>query len=384
MGCFEIIRVEKLKTMACVKRSALHTFREIPVENAISEKMVENDFFDKKSADDVFQAVASRIATLDKKDKQAVRCVEFFISASPEQFEAGGCLHDREAQNRYFDDALNWIREKHGSENVVCHAVHRDEKTPHLVVYAVPVVKREAGTRKRSFVRKGVGRVTEDVPVPERTELGCKAFYGDPNSFKKLQDDFHAGVGRGHGLDRGVSRADARKHKKTAVWYAEEQAKLDAAKKELDRQKANLDVLGGKVEAGRVAHNEQMKKLNAAIEAHNLKSQNFKQEKADFEADKAASLAALAEIKLNLSQRETDLKANEDSLVQRVITERIRPVEIKLKADIAAFKEDRAAFRTEAAEFQEMTKSYTPGQIVDGIKSLEKANVKPLGRSGGR
>ena len=372
MGCFEIIRVEKLKTMASVKRSALHTFREIPVENAISEKMAENDFFDKKS-DDVFQAVASRIATLDKKDKQAVRCVEFFISASPEQFEAGGCLHDREAQNRYFDDALNWIREKHGSENVVCHAVHRDEKSPHLVVYAVPVVKREAGTRKRSFVRKGVGRVTEDVPVPERTELGCKAFYGDPNSFKKLQDDFHAGVGRVHGLDRGVSRADARKHKKTAVWYAEEQARLDAAKKELDRQKANLDVLGGKVEAGRVAHNEQMKKLNAAIEAHNLKAQNFKQEKADFEADKAASLAALAEIKLDLSKRETVLSDKESTLVNRVMVERIEPLQAKIKANIAAF-------RKEVAEFQDMTKGYTPGQVLDGIKSLEKANVKPQGR----
>ena len=256
MANFEIIRIEKLKTMACVKRSALHTFREIPVENAIAELQSENTYRGENSAEGVCQAVHAEISVASNKDKQAVRCVEFFVSASPEQFEPGGKFHDRAAQDKYFGDALKWIKDKHGAEQVVCHAVHRDEKTPHLVVYAVPIVHVAEKIRKRSVGVKG-GAVGErrliDEVVPAHTELSCKAYYGKPDAFKKLQDEFHAAVGLKNGLDRGVSRAEGRKHKKTAVWYAEKEAGILARELALatGEQQLALDrkELAGKGEA---------------------------------------------------------------------------------------------------------------------------------------
>jgi hypothetical protein len=238
MANFEVFRVERLKTMGNVRASGLHNFREIEVENAISEHFDKNEFTEVKSAEMLFQAVSSRISEVDKKDKQACRCLEFFVSASPEQFAENGKLHDIEDQKRYFDSALNFIKEKHGAENVVCHSVHRDEKSPHMIVYAVPVVTKEARKKKQSVALKksevggpldeGKGRRTFLVDLPAHTELSAKAFYNCPAALSLLQDEFHAGVGEPSGLDRGISRTEALKHKKTHVHYAEEQAKLDA------------------------------------------------------------------------------------------------------------------------------------------------------------
>lgn len=253
MANFEIVRVEKLKTMACVKRSALHTFREIEVKNAVTEKFSDNHF-ELKSAEEVYQAVRDRIEKIDKKDKQAVRCVEFFVGASPEVFEPGGRLETRQAQDKYFSDALEWIKEKHGSENVVCHAVHRDEKSPHLIVYVVPVEQVKEKIRKRSVGLKGgkVGerRLIEEV-VPAHSELSCKAYYGNPNAFQKLQDNFHAAVGMENGLDRGISRVEGRNHKETSQWYEEQRIDIENKKKALAAREAAVS--GKEIELNQLA-----------------------------------------------------------------------------------------------------------------------------------
>lgn len=243
MSNFAIIRVERLKTMGNVKASALHTFREIETGNAISEKFDDNEFVGAKDAEGVYQAVFARIDKIEKKDKQATRCLEFFISASPEQFAENGALHDQESQKRFFDESLNFIKNKHGAENVVFHAIHRDEKSPHMVVYAVPVVHREAHTRKRSVGVKGGGRTLKEEFVPAANELSAKAYYHCPAALSLLQDDFHAGVGKGFGLDRGISRVQALKNKRPAKWYAEQQALLDARTAAIALKEKELEAL---------------------------------------------------------------------------------------------------------------------------------------------
>ena len=42
-------------------------------------------------------------------------------------------------RKRIFDKAKKWLKDKHGSENVVGLSIHRDETTPHLVAYVVPI-----------------------------------------------------------------------------------------------------------------------------------------------------------------------------------------------------------------------------------------------------
>ena len=36
-------------------------------------------------------------------------------------------------------DSLEWLRKRHGSDNVVGWSIHRDEQAPHLAVYVVPL-----------------------------------------------------------------------------------------------------------------------------------------------------------------------------------------------------------------------------------------------------
>jgi len=266
MANFEIIRVEKLKTMAAVKRSGLHTFREIPTGNAIPEKMDKNQFLGAKTAEELYQRVVSRIGKVDKVDKQAVRCLEYFVSASAEKFEPGGSLSKAKEQAQFFNDALDWIRAKHGG-NVVSVAVHKDEKTPHLVVYVVPVVQVAEKTRKRSVNQKGGGRRIVETTVPAHTELSSKSFYGELGAYKQLQDDFHAAVGQKHGLDRGISRVEGKRRKKTAQWYEEKEREIEAREKALEAQEANLEAREAKLEEERLLLKAKEDAVNADIEA---------------------------------------------------------------------------------------------------------------------
>ena len=48
------------------------------------------------------------------------------MSASPEAINA----KTREEQDAYFADALKYIQDKHGAENVAYAGIHRDESTP--------------------------------------------------------------------------------------------------------------------------------------------------------------------------------------------------------------------------------------------------------------
>ena len=115
--------------------------------------------------------------------------VEFLVTASPEVMKE----KTREAQDSYFADALKYLQDKHGAENVVFAGVHRDETTPHMYAYV--------------------------VPIDERGKLNCRHFYGAKNALSELQSDFHAKVGEVHGLDRGIKGSKAR-HTSIQEYYA--------------------------------------------------------------------------------------------------------------------------------------------------------------------
>ena len=381
---FQIIRVERLKTMGNVKSSALHTFREIPTENAISDKTAKNVIVGPKTADGVYQAVFERIAQLDKKDKQATRCLEFVVTASPEDFAEDGALSSRSVQMRYFQNSLDFLRKKHGRENVVCAAVHQDEKTPHMAVYVVPVVDREARQRKRSVNVKGGGRTTIIEDVPAQAELSAKAYYHCPAALAQLQDDFHAGVSRSFGLERGVSRIKGLRHKRPAEWYAEQQtglnvaanrlatreeditwnfdkldqhwkmleadkarlapekARLDAFVNDLAVQKRNLDSLGGALAADRRRLDLDRQRLDQeAVELAKRIAESYRLK--DSLADQKAAL--------DMEEQEGGVKV---AMALELLKEREKGLDDRealldgykaaLNADIAAFQADRVAY----------------------------------------
>lgn len=185
-----IIRVAKLKTIGNIAASGHHTFRETPTPNADGDRTAMNILGGAENTLDLVNAVRGRLP--DKHRKDAVLCLEYLVSASPEHFGDDW----RERQNHgesYFSDSLDWLKKKHGAENIVCSNVQLDERTPHMVVYVVP--------------RLADGR------------LSAKEFTGGKAKLTKLQTDFAKDVGQRHELERGIEGSKAR-HTTVKEYYS--------------------------------------------------------------------------------------------------------------------------------------------------------------------
>ena len=186
---YAILRTKKLKSFGALARSARHTFREQPTPNSDPAMRGRNRTVGAHGTGSLLQAMKSRLP--DKRRRDAVLCIEYLITASPEAFmRHGGNLDD--LGSGYFSDALTWLKKRHGAENVVSSTVHLDESTPHLVAYVVPRTKD--------------GR------------LSCRDFLGGVAKLRKMQDEFHAACGSRRGLERGVIGSKA-KHGDVAAFY---------------------------------------------------------------------------------------------------------------------------------------------------------------------
>jgi hypothetical protein len=180
MANFAILRVAKMNNFGSLSASGQHNFRERDTKNADAERTTLNEIDGAKSTPDLVKAVSDLLPV--KRRKDAVICIEYMISASPEHFGEDW----REAKNHgadYFKDAIAWLEKRHGKGNVVCTTVHLDESTPHLAAYVVP--------------RTADGR------------LSAKDFVGGRSALSKMQTSFASEVGVKHGLMRGVERSNA-------------------------------------------------------------------------------------------------------------------------------------------------------------------------------
>ncbi|MCW5263608.1 hypothetical protein D5045_26860 [Verminephrobacter eiseniae] len=170
---YAILRTQKLKATGAVWRSLKHAFREQPTPNADPTRLGAT------SAAEAMQQVRDRLP--EKRRKDAVLAIEYLITASPEAMqELGG-----KGRDAYFNDALKWLRERHGGANVVYAGIHRDETTPHMYAYVVPL-------------DEATGR------------LNARKWLGGAKALSEMQTDFAANVGARHGLERGIKGSRAR------------------------------------------------------------------------------------------------------------------------------------------------------------------------------
>ena len=116
-----------------------------------------------------------------------MKCVEYLITASPEWFSQA----NEQERLQYFHTAQEWLKERHGADNVKYVGIHLDETTPHLVAYI--------------------------VPIDERGKLNCKAFLGGREKLSQMQSDFAERVKK-FGLKRGVEGSKA-KHQRVKRFY---------------------------------------------------------------------------------------------------------------------------------------------------------------------
>ena len=128
---YAILRTQKLKTMGNIGGSLAHNYRTRETPNAVPERLHLNKH-DMASADEVKAAIVARLP--EKRRSDSVLCIEYFIGASPDYFTG----NDPKGE-RYFATAVEWLKQRHGAENVVATSVHHDETSPHLVAYVVPL-----------------------------------------------------------------------------------------------------------------------------------------------------------------------------------------------------------------------------------------------------
>ncbi|GGM32753.1 hypothetical protein GCM10009425_49020 [Pseudomonas asuensis] len=165
-----------------------HAFREQETPNSDPAKHSHNTHI---GAHSVTEGMAAFNAQLpDKYRKDAVLAIEYLVTASPEAMHA----KTREQQDQYFYDALEWLRSKHGVDQVIYAGIHRDETTPHMYAYVVP-------------------------RDPDTGRLNCKKWLGGAKALNQMQTDFAELVGQRHGLKRGIEGSKA-KHQRVSQFYA--------------------------------------------------------------------------------------------------------------------------------------------------------------------
>jgi hypothetical protein len=219
---YAILRVQKHSSVAALKRSGKHTYREQDTPNADPALTPDNALEGAKTSSDLVSAVQARVELATVKatgTDQPVIAIEYLITASPQFFKE----QDTDAINAYFDNAKSWLTKKHGADNIVSIAIHRDEKTPHLVAFVVPLVAHEASTRKRSvIVGKGADgkpiRETRTYNTPASINLSAAHFLGATNALSELQTEFHQRVAIHSGLERGIEGSKAT-HQRVKSFY---------------------------------------------------------------------------------------------------------------------------------------------------------------------
>ena len=198
---YAIYRTEKLKSFGEIGGSLSHTYRTRPTPNADESRIHLNEH-SLETYNSCFAAIKNSIP--EKRRKNAVLCIEHLITASPEW---SGWNTEKESE--FFDKSLEFVKQKYGSENVIAHSIHRDETTPHLIVYV--------------------------LPIDEKGGLNAKKWLGGRAKLSQTQTDFANEV-KSLGLERGLENSKAR-HKTLKKYYAvvnEPSPKLEEKKYEIE------------------------------------------------------------------------------------------------------------------------------------------------------
>lgn len=290
---FAILRTAKIKTRGELTRSLKHGFREQDTPNAAEELTPMNTHTGGSNTAEVLQDFDERLETQSKIRKNAVLAVEYLVTASPEAING----KSREEQDKYFADGLKWLEEKHGKENVIHAGVHRDEKSPHMYAFV--------------------------VPIDPNGKLNCRHFLGGKKDvLSKMQDDFQEKVGQHHGLERGVKGSKA-KHQSIQSWYKQvnspvkklEDIEIDMKPQTLQKEWGGLvkhvetedgvknrikgevfsalerDVQAGKAVRSFASKNRQLSATNKALSAKVEKIDKAKEGLTDEEVDRALKQA---------------------------------------------------------------------------------------------
>ncbi|KXN01954.1 recombinase, partial [Escherichia coli] len=124
-----------LTGMGSVASALQHCYRERETPNADAERTPENYCSVSQSADEAMGKLRELLP--EKRRKDAVLAVEYVMTASPEWWNEA----TPRQQAEFFARSEQWLENKYGKDRVVAAVVHRDEATPHLSAFVVPLTQ---------------------------------------------------------------------------------------------------------------------------------------------------------------------------------------------------------------------------------------------------
>ncbi|EDZ6119205.1 plasmid recombination enzyme [Salmonella enterica subsp. enterica serovar Anatum] len=183
---FAIMRAKKLNGMGSVAAALQHCYRDRDTPNADAERTADNEHRAAQSTDEAMGKLRELLP--EKRRKDAVLAVEYVMTASPEWWTKA----TSEQQADFFDQAHKWLADKYGADRIITATIHRDETSPHLSAFVVPLTQD--------------GRLSAKEFIGNRSKMTA-----DQTSFAKAVEHL--------GLKRGIERSKA-KHTSIKQHYA--------------------------------------------------------------------------------------------------------------------------------------------------------------------
>ena len=150
---YAIIRHAKIKTLGNLAASAQHTFRERDTPNADPKLTPQNQHLGATNTAELLERFQQNLP--DKLRKNGVLALEYLCTASPEWWQAAS----KEQRTAFFQRSLDFLRERHGKDNVLYAGTQVDESTPHLVAYVLP--KDDKGRMNAAYFVDGRKKLNE-------------------------------------------------------------------------------------------------------------------------------------------------------------------------------------------------------------------------------
>ena len=163
---YAIMRAKKLANMGSVAASMQHCYRERETHNADQERTPNNQHLGAKTTDEAMGKLRALLP--EKRRKDAVLAVEYVMSASPEWFATA----TPEQEKAFFQQSLQWLADKYGADRIVTASIHRDETTPHLSAFVVPLTQ-----DKRLSAKEFIGS-RDKMRADQTTYAACVANLG--------------------------------------------------------------------------------------------------------------------------------------------------------------------------------------------------------------
>ncbi len=189
---YAIMRAKKLANMGSVAASMQHCYRERETHNADQERTPDNQHLVAKNTDEAMGKLRDLLP--EKRRKDAVLAVEYVMTASPEWFAQA----TPEQEKELFQRSLQWLADKYGADRIVTASIHRDEATPHLSAFVVPLTQDKRLSAKEFIGSRDKMRADQTTYAACVAELGLeRGIEGSKATHQTIQQHYAA-------VERGV------------------------------------------------------------------------------------------------------------------------------------------------------------------------------------